>query len=100
MGEAGAGSAPAMRRNNPETKPTPFGHRDEVVPSSTQVTNRSGRTTKETVMAAIAKAFSSITPVFSADFDSLKTIALFCAAGLFVSLLFASYGLDLSAGFF
>ena len=48
-------------------------------------------------MAAIAKAFSSITPV---TLDSLKTFALFCAAGLFVSLLFASYGLDLSPGFF
>ncbi len=51
-------------------------------------------------MAAIAKAISSFTQVFSADFDSLKTVGLFCAAGLFVSLLFASYGMDLSAGFF
>jgi flagellar basal body rod protein FlgF len=52
-------------------------------------------------MAAIAKAFSSITPVFSADFDSLKTVALFSAGGLLVSLLMATtYGLDLSAGFF
>lgn len=32
--------------------------------------------------------------------DVLKMIALFCGAGLFVSLLFATYGLDLSPGFF
>jgi hypothetical protein len=30
----------------------------------------------------------------------LKTIITFCAAGLFVSLPLASYGIDLSAGFF
>ena len=29
-----------------------------------------------------------------------KTVCIFCGAGLFVSLLFATYGLDLSAGFF
>jgi hypothetical protein len=52
-------------------------------------------------MAAIAKAFSTFTPVISADLDSLKTVALFSAAGLLVSLLLmATYGLDLSAGFF
>jgi len=32
--------------------------------------------------------------------EPLKIIAMFCGAGLLVSLLFASYGLDLSAGFF
>ena len=30
----------------------------------------------------------------------LKTIAKFCGAALFVWLLFATYGLDLSPGFF
>jgi hypothetical protein len=34
------------------------------------------------------------------DVETLKTIGVFCGAGLVVSLLFASYGLDLSAGFF
>ncbi len=29
-----------------------------------------------------------------------KTVALFCGACLFVALLMATYGLDLSAGFF
>ena len=32
--------------------------------------------------------------------EALKTIAIFCGVGLLVSLLVASYGLDLSAGFF
>jgi len=34
------------------------------------------------------------------DIDVLKMIAILCGAGLFVSLLFATYGLDLSLGFF
>jgi hypothetical protein len=32
--------------------------------------------------------------------ERLKTIAMFCGVGLFVSLLFATYELDLSGGFF
>ena len=32
--------------------------------------------------------------------DILKMLAFLCGAGLFVSLLFATYGLDLSPGFF
>jgi hypothetical protein len=31
---------------------------------------------------------------------SLKTIAMFCGVALFIYLLFATYGLDLSPGFF
>jgi len=45
-------------------------------------------------MAAIAKAFSRITPVISASQDNLKTVALFSATGLLVTLLMAIYGLD------
>jgi hypothetical protein len=51
-------------------------------------------------MTAIVKAFSNAIPATSSDLDILRTIAVFCGVGLFVSLLFASYGLDLSAGFF
>jgi hypothetical protein len=50
-------------------------------------------------MAAIAKLFSRASGT-QVDIETLKTIALFCGIGLFVSLLFASYGLDLSAGVF
>jgi hypothetical protein len=45
---------------------------------------------------ALARAFP-FTPSRAAVF---KQIALLCAAGLFVALLLATYGLDLSAGFF
>jgi hypothetical protein len=49
---------------------------------------------------AIAKAFSNVIPTISPYFDILKTVAVFCGVGLCVSLILASYGLDLSAGFF
>jgi hypothetical protein len=51
-------------------------------------------------MTAIAKAFSNVIPAISPDVDALKTVALFCGVGLFASLLVASYGLDMSVGFF
>jgi hypothetical protein len=49
--------------------------------------------------AALARALSR---AFRTDVDveTLKTVVIFCGVGLLVSLLFASYGLDLSAGFF
>jgi len=50
-------------------------------------------------MAAIAKVLSRASGT-DIDFETLQTLAIFCGAGLFVSLLFASYGLDLSPGFF
>ena len=34
------------------------------------------------------------------EVETLKTLVMFCAAGLFVSLVLASYGLDLSADLF
>jgi hypothetical protein len=51
-------------------------------------------------MAAIARALSGAFPVTDNEIESLKIIALFCGIGLVVSLIVASYGLDLSAGFF
>ena len=50
-------------------------------------------------MTAIARVLSRVSGHEVAT-DALKTIALFCGVGLMVSLLFATYGLDLSAGFF
>jgi hypothetical protein len=43
--------------------------------------------------------FSSV-PRTSREIDDLKLIVSICGAGLFVSLLFATYGVDLSPGFF
>jgi hypothetical protein len=51
-------------------------------------------------MTAIARAFSNVIPTISADVNILKTVAVFCGVGLFVFLLLASYGLDMSVGFF
>jgi hypothetical protein len=50
-------------------------------------------------MAAIARAFSRVSRI-DVDVETLKMFVIFCGVGLLVSLLFASYGLDLSAGFF
>ena len=51
-------------------------------------------------MAAIAKVLWREFPVTETETGVFKTVCIFCGAGLFVSLLFATYGLDLSAGFF
>jgi hypothetical protein len=53
----------------------------------------------EVVMAAIARILSRVSGT-DVEVEVLKTIAIFCGAGLFVALLLATYGLDLSAGFF
>jgi hypothetical protein len=51
-------------------------------------------------MTAIARILARKFPATPAEIEILKQIALLCGAGLFVSLLLMSYGLDLSAGFF
>jgi hypothetical protein len=50
-------------------------------------------------MAAIAIFLSRVTG-HDVDVEALKTVIIFCAVGLTVSLMFACYGLDLSPGFF
>jgi hypothetical protein len=50
-------------------------------------------------MTAIARAFSRAFPATS-PVDVLRQIALLCGAGLLVLLLIATYGQDLSPGFF
>ncbi len=49
--------------------------------------------------ALSVKVFSSV-PRVSHDINDLKIIVTSCGAGLLVSLLFATYGVDLSPGFF
>ena len=51
-------------------------------------------------MTALARVFGRAFPTIAPGVDILKTVALFCGACLFVALLMATYGLDLSAGFF
>jgi hypothetical protein len=50
-------------------------------------------------MAAIVKALSRA-PGAEVEVETLKTIAMFCGAGLLVSLFFGTYSIDLSIGFF
>jgi len=50
-------------------------------------------------MTAIARTLSRVTGN-DIGAESLMQVVLFCAAGLFVSLLCATSGLDVSRGFF
>ncbi len=54
---------------------------------------------KHSQMTSIANAFYAA-PRTRAFIATLKTIGMFCGVGLTVLLLLATYGLDLSAGFF
>jgi hypothetical protein len=51
------------------------------------------------MVAAIAKAISRASGK-NVDVEILKTIVMFFAVGLTVTMMCASYGLDLSLGFF
>jgi hypothetical protein len=51
-------------------------------------------------MATIARALARAFPGTQVEIEALKTIAMLCGAGLFVSLLVAAYGVDLGPGFF
>jgi hypothetical protein len=51
-------------------------------------------------MAAIARVLSRAFLTNSLEAETLKQLTLICAAGLLVSILLMSYGLDLSLGFF
>jgi hypothetical protein len=51
-------------------------------------------------MAAIVRTLSRTFPDTKVGIDILKVIVMFCGAGLVASLLAATYGLDLSSGFF
>jgi hypothetical protein len=53
----------------------------------------------EVAMTALVQALYRVSHT-ETETDVLKMVTLFCCAGLFVSLLFATYGLDLSPGFF
>ena len=54
----------------------------------------------EVAMAALARPFWRAPPLDSPELAILKQLAIFCGAGLLVSLLMMTYGPDLSPGFF
>jgi hypothetical protein len=51
-------------------------------------------------MTAIARFLARRVPASDAETDVLKQLALLACAGLLVSLLMMTYGVDLSPGFF
>ena len=51
-------------------------------------------------MTALVQAFSRLSVATDVATETLKVLAVICGAGLFVAVLFATYGLDLSPGFF
>jgi hypothetical protein len=51
-------------------------------------------------MAAIGRVLARKFATTRTDVETLKQLALFVGAGLLVSLLMMTYGLDLSSGFF
>jgi hypothetical protein len=52
------------------------------------------------IVTALSRASGTQLDVETLKAETLKTIAMFCGAGLVVSLLLATSGLDMSAGFF
>jgi hypothetical protein len=51
-------------------------------------------------MAAITRVLARAFPATATEADILEQLALLCGAGLLVSLLAMTYGVDLSPGFF
>jgi hypothetical protein len=51
-------------------------------------------------MTALAKAIARAFPANSPQVSILEKLLLFALAGLFVSILIATYGIDLSPGLF
>lgn len=51
-------------------------------------------------MTALARAIARAFPARSIQLEIFQQLLLFALAGLFVSLLLATYGLDLSPGLF
>jgi hypothetical protein len=51
-------------------------------------------------MTAIARLLARRVPATQVEADTVRQLALFAGAGLFITLLMMTYGLDLSPGFF
>ena len=51
-------------------------------------------------MTALVQAFSRLSATRNIQTETLKVLTAFCCAGLVVSLLCGTYGLDLGPGFF
>jgi hypothetical protein len=62
-----------------------------------QSTDRAARQERIHMQKPDLTSAPAVAPIF---IETLKTIAMFCAVGLTVSLLVATHGVDLSPGFF
>jgi hypothetical protein len=51
-------------------------------------------------MTALVQALSRLSASTDVETETLKLLAILSGAGLLISILFATYGLDLSPGFF
>jgi hypothetical protein len=51
-------------------------------------------------MTALVQAISRLSAGSNAEVETLKLLTVLSGAGLFISILFASFGLDLSSEFF
>jgi hypothetical protein len=51
-------------------------------------------------MSVTAELTSSLSRISWTEIVSLRTVAIFCVVGLALCLMFASYGVELSAGLF
>jgi hypothetical protein len=66
-----------------------------IIPTTrSRVTNN-----RRSQMTALVQAFSRLSSA-RIETETLRALLMFCGAGLFVSLLLATYGLDMSPGFF
>lgn len=59
-----------------------------------------GLNSERSRMTALAKAIARAFPANSPQVNILEQLLLFALAGLFVSILIATYGIDLSPGLF
>jgi hypothetical protein len=87
-----------IARNNPETVFPDARKPPETICCDSRACLSRGHF-EEVVMTALVQAFYRASHT-ETETDVLKFVAMLCGAGLFVWLLCATYGLDLSPGFF
>ena len=68
--------------------------------AASRATHSMGLSFERSRMTALAKAIARAFPANSPQVNILEQLLLFALAGLFVSILIATYGIDLSPGLF
>jgi hypothetical protein len=83
-----------------ETGVKPFSRREENRPQRFPAMISAGYDIWRSQMTALVQAFSRFSAATNIETETLKVLTVFCCAGLVVSLLCATWGLDLSPGSF